>query len=140
VFEGVEHRGPSYEGRVFLNNSSATAATPRTVHEGFAGSFHVFGHGECFGSPGHCEVTNRGAASTDLRDPHPLRPMTKTVVATDAVRTILVRDGAIRLVLVVPIVTTLSKVDAEQDVVRFEKVSIRLYAWTLPSQRSPRFQ
>jgi hypothetical protein len=44
-FEGVDHSGPSYEARVFLNNGKADANTPQTAEYGYAGSFFVYGHG-----------------------------------------------------------------------------------------------
>ena len=45
VFSGVEQAGPSFEGRVFLNNPDADESTPATDDAGYAGSFHVFGYG-----------------------------------------------------------------------------------------------
>jgi hypothetical protein len=103
VFEGVEHAGPSYEARIFLNNTGATAETPRTIDAGYAGSFHIFGHGNCFGDVGHCDVDNRGKAPHDLRGPHPLTPARKLVKVTDALRQVLVRDGKLENVTVVPV-------------------------------------
>jgi hypothetical protein len=46
VFAGIEQAGPSFEGRVFLNNPDADEATPQTPEAGYAGSFHVYGYGE----------------------------------------------------------------------------------------------
>jgi hypothetical protein len=46
AFAGVEQAGPSFEGRVFLNNPEADESTPRTPQAGYVGSFHVFGYGE----------------------------------------------------------------------------------------------
>ena len=57
IFTGVDHSGLSYEVRVYLNNPRATATTPRTSEEGYAARFAVFGHGNCFGEAGHCEVS-----------------------------------------------------------------------------------
>ena len=56
VFSGVDHSQTSYEVRVFLNNPTADASTPRTAEHGYAGRFVIFGHGGCFGDDGHCEV------------------------------------------------------------------------------------
>lgn len=103
VFEGVDHGGPSFEARVFLNNPSADAETPRDIAHGYAGSFHIFGHGYCFGDLGHCEVGDRGQAAYDLRGPHPLAPAQKTLVITDALKEILRRDGKLEHVTVVPV-------------------------------------
>jgi hypothetical protein len=85
VFYGVDHSGPTYEGRVFLNNADADADTPTEPDHGYAGSFMVFGHNGCFGDEGHCLPDQRHVDEFDLRAPHPLRPITKTVIATDAV-------------------------------------------------------
>ena len=49
VFYGVDHAGPSYEARVFINNPKADAETERVDEQGYAGSFAVFGHNGCFG-------------------------------------------------------------------------------------------
>jgi hypothetical protein len=85
VFYRVDHSGPSYEGRVFFNRPDADISTPRDLEHGYAGSFHVFGHGGCFGDVGHCEVpTDRNP--NDRRLPHPLTPHTKTVIVTEQLR------------------------------------------------------
>ena len=103
VFEGVDHSGPSYEARVFLNNKDANAETPLTAEEGYAGSFHIFGHGNCFGDIGHCEVDDRGKAAHDLRLPHPLTPARKLVKVTERLKQVLQRDGKLEHVTVVPV-------------------------------------
>src|SRR5437588_12727977 len=46
VFSGVDQAGPSFEGRVFLNNPDADVTTARTPETGYAGSFHVYAYGE----------------------------------------------------------------------------------------------
>ncbi|HUB13492.1 MAG TPA: hypothetical protein VMB34_16200 [Acetobacteraceae bacterium] len=103
IFEGVDHAGPSFEARVFLNNPNATAETERSIANGYAGSFHIFGHGVCLGDVGHCEVDDRGKAPHDLRGPHPMRPQQKLLVVTDALKQVLDRDGKIDNVTVVPV-------------------------------------
>jgi tyrosinase len=85
IFTGVDHSGPSFEARVYLENPDADEGTPLDPENGYAGSFYIFGHGGCFGDEGHCEVpTERDPF--DYRPPHPLTPITKTVIATDAVQ------------------------------------------------------
>src|SRR5215213_2955245 len=71
---GLEHGGASYEGRVFINNRNANQETPKTAENGYAGSFYVFGHGGCFGDPGHCDVSEH-RREYDLRLSHPLTRM-----------------------------------------------------------------
>lgn len=86
VFYGVDHSGPSYEARVFLDNPRANAETPRDVERGYAGSFTIFGHGGCYGEEGHCAPQDRTADEFDRRPPHPLTPQTRLVTVTDALK------------------------------------------------------
>ena len=44
VFYDVDHSGPSYRARVFLDNPSANPDTPLEPESGYVGSFTVFGH------------------------------------------------------------------------------------------------
>jgi hypothetical protein len=86
VFYGVDHSGPSYEARIFLDNPRANADTPRDVERGYAGSFVVFGHGGCYGDEGHCAPEDRFSDEFDIRPPHPLTRFTRTVTVTDALK------------------------------------------------------
>jgi hypothetical protein len=86
VFYGVDHSGPSYEARIFLDSPRANAETPRDVEKGYAGSFTVFGHGGCYGDEGHCAPEERTSDEFDVRPPHPLTPHTRSVTITDALR------------------------------------------------------
>ncbi len=52
---GIKHTGSSYEGLVYINNPGADGSTGKDTDAGYAGSFHVFGHGGCFGAEGHCD-------------------------------------------------------------------------------------
>ena len=98
IFYGVDHSGPSFEARVYLNEDAAGESTDRDS-DGFAGSFTVFGHGGCAGDEGHCEVP-AGRDAFDRRPPHALTPQTKTVIVTDALR----KHGDDKLVVtVVPV-------------------------------------
>ena len=85
TFYGIDHGGPSFRVHVFFNAPGATLETPRTWEAGYVGSFSVFGHGDCFGDQGHCDV--RGAVTAfDRRAPHPLVPTTRVLVVTAAMR------------------------------------------------------
>ncbi|HWC26527.1 MAG TPA: tyrosinase family protein, partial [Solirubrobacteraceae bacterium] len=53
---GIKHTGSSYEGLVYINNPAADGSTGKDADAGYAGSFHVFGHGGCFGAEGHCDA------------------------------------------------------------------------------------
>ena len=85
VFYGVDHSGPSFEARVYLNLPGADISTDRD-HPGYAGSFTIFGHAGCAGDAGHCEVPTEPRDPFDRHPPHGLTPQTRTVIVTDAVK------------------------------------------------------
>jgi hypothetical protein len=127
VVDGIDHAGPSFEVRVFANNPKADATTTETIENGYLGTFHVFGHGFCFGDIGHCEVNNRGTEATDLRGPHPLAPAKKIVVATEAIKALMERDGAINAVSLVPIVVGNPPEGAAPDVLKYKDIKLVTY-------------
>ncbi|MBV9048365.1 MAG: hypothetical protein JOY58_08855 [Solirubrobacterales bacterium] len=90
VLEGVDQAGRSYEGRVFVNNPSADRATPRTPDSGYAGAFHVYGHG----------MQQRAASANDPESPRPRLPITKYIVASDVVRSALQRTHTLTITVV----------------------------------------
>ena len=52
--------GPTTSGaafiRAFLNQPGADASTPVRGNPHYAGYLAIFGHGECYGGPGQCDV------------------------------------------------------------------------------------
>lgn len=129
VFKGVDHSGPSYEVRLFLNNPTATVTTPRTAEHGYAGRFTIFGHGGCYGAEGHCDVPAPSADPTDLRPPHPLTPLDTYVTVTNALRRSLAGGGTLQTVTLVPISITPSRADRKPapELLRFADVSLQTY-------------
>ncbi|HEY2666922.1 MAG TPA: hypothetical protein VGK51_08795 [Actinomycetota bacterium] len=124
-FHGVDHSGASYEGRVFLNNPRADATTPLTRENGYAGAFHIFGHGGCYGDDeGHCEVRPR--RRYDPRPAHQLTLARKVVIATEAVRLALAAGPKVT-VKVVPIVRATTPKAGPEDVFSYDHVSIVTY-------------
>lgn len=101
VFYGVDHSGPTYEARVFLDNPGATDETPMDAENGYAGSYTVFGHGGCFGADGHCAPKDRYVDEFDRRPPHPLTPLTVTVTITDALARVKKQQARVHVVAVV---------------------------------------
>jgi hypothetical protein len=83
---GIDHSGLSFRGRVFLNNTRATEKTRLDTSTGYAGSFHIFGHGGCFGDIGHCDVPTGPQDPFDYRLPHPLTPATRSIEITEALK------------------------------------------------------
>jgi hypothetical protein len=102
VFYDVDHSGPSFEARVFLNNPDASAGTPCDDEQGYAGSFYVFGHGGCYGEEGHCEPDGRTRDAFDVRPPHPLTGYTKTVIVTEALKRVTTPEVVVTVVAVMP--------------------------------------
>jgi hypothetical protein len=113
AFYGVEHRGPSFIGRVYLNSPDADVATPQAIEQGYAGSFAIFGHGGCFGDDGHCAVPPEPRDPFDSRPPHGLIPQTQSVDVTAALKRV---EGEELTVTVVPVVR--GQLDGEADFVR----------------------
>jgi len=117
--DGVYHGEASYEGRVFLNNPAATADTPRSAESGYAGSFHVFGHGGCLGDPGHCEVHDHDRELLDLRPGHPLTPLKTRVNVTKTLQAIASTKPEVS-VTIVPVITAANDLCDKENVLRFE--------------------
>jgi hypothetical protein len=89
VVYGIDPSGESYEGRTFIGKKPPAGAD--RTHSSYAGTFYVFGHGECWGEEGHCEVPTEHDPF-DLRLPHHLEPHVAIVTVTDHIRR-LIEDG-----------------------------------------------
>lgn len=124
-FIGLDHSGASYEGRVFLNNPSADANTQASEANGYAGSFYIFGHGGCFGDVGHCDIHPR-RDRYDPRPSHPLEPIKKVVIATDAIKKAAAQSPEIS-VSVVPVVTSWSEKTETDDVCNYDHINLVTY-------------
>jgi len=123
VFYGVDHSGPSFEARIFLNNPGAALRTPRDPDAGFAGSFTIFGHAGCAGDAGHCDVPAGPADPFDVRPPHALTPQTKTVIITDALRRVTDPELTITIVPVKPGALSAELVDT----LKFDELRLLTY-------------
>jgi len=116
-FIGLDHAGLSYHARIFLNNPKADETTPLDDDSGYAGAFHIFGHGGCFGDVGHCTVTSRRAY--DPRPAHPLQPANKRVVATDAIKRELKKGKTVTVTVVaIPVGP------ADEEPLKFDELEI----------------
>lgn len=124
-FIGLDHSGASYEGRVYVNNAKADANTQPTPANGYAGSFYIFGHGGCFGDVGHCDVHPRWD-EFDPRPSHPLEPIKKVVVATDAIKTAAAGTSEIH-VTVVPVILSWTEKSELTDVCRYDHINLVTY-------------
>ncbi len=121
VFYGVDHSGPSYEARIFINAPDATADTPRDdLH--YAGSFCIFGHGGCFGDVGHCDIPEE-VDPFDLRGPHQLIGAAKTVIVSEAFARVVAPGDETMTVTVVAVVPGAE----DHDVLRFDTIRLLTY-------------
>ena len=71
-----------------------TLATGADATAGYVGSFHVFGHGGCFGAAGHCEAPHE-RRRFDNRPLNRAIRMKKRLDVTDALRTLSVARPAV---------------------------------------------
>jgi len=122
IFYGVDHSGPSFEARVFINAPSADASSTRD-DPNFAGSFCIFGHGGCFGDLGHCDVPTEPLDPFDVRPPHHLIPAAKTVIVTEPFKRLVAPDDTTMTVTVVAVVPG----TASNAVLRFDTIRLLTY-------------
>jgi tyrosinase len=106
--------------RVFLNVPEADGNTPLD-HKGYAGYLSVFGHGECYGGPGHCDPPPARARKYDLRPRNHNTPRNHRVNVTKTVRR-LIETGASSLQITLVVIG----VDYQEDheLLRLEGVSL----------------
>ena len=76
--------------RVFLNLPDANASTPIT-HEHYAGYLAIFGHGDCIGGPGHCDLPPSRPRQYDQRPRHHNTPRNHRVDVSATAKSLL--DG-----------------------------------------------
>ena len=128
-FRGVDHSGPSYEACIFFNNPRADTSTPRDEAEGYAGSFHIFGHAGCFGELGHCDVGEGPQALYDHRQPHPLTPHFKTVIVTEPMQRLLQAEqgDTFTVTVVADVRESPAPAGGVEDPLKFESVSLITY-------------
>jgi tyrosinase len=106
--------------RVFLNLPDANAATP-IEGDNYAGYLAIFGHGECYGGPGHCDPPPVRRRDNDLRPRSHNTPRNHRIDVTKAARR-LFAAGATSLQVTLVVIG----VDYEEDteLLRLEGVSL----------------
>jgi hypothetical protein len=126
---GIDQSGPSYEGRVFLNNNAANQDTPTDKDHGYVGSFFVFGNGGCFGDIGHCEM-NLSKTKYDVI-PNRQKPENISLIITEKLKEIAQKSDGFK-VTIVPVpadgmdFVCQKGVDLE-NIVKLDKVSVVTY-------------
>lgn len=129
VFYGVDHSGPSFEARVFVDKTEANQDTPKE-EASYVGSFYVFGHGGCFGDAGHCDVPTDPRDPFDRRLPHPLIPHAITLEITDFLKEKLKQSAKDALtVTVVPVARgwARNQENGTKDLLEFERLALVTY-------------
>lgn len=101
-FEGMKHPKDSFEIRIFLNQTDAGPTTPTTGNPHYGGSLFLFGHGECGGGEGHCDVPSLEQQDLfDPRPPHHLTPMHLTLDIAEALAVLLEENAKIMQITLV---------------------------------------
>lgn len=114
-FEDVAHDGASFVVRLYLNEPDVSDDAP----PGPAGHFTVFGHGDCWGDAGHCDVP---ALVRPFDRPHPLTPINVSVDVTDAL-------GALPEAEEVTVTALVQSLDAASgaEPLRFKRLTLLTY-------------
>ncbi|MDX6635305.1 MAG: hypothetical protein QOF06_1508 [Solirubrobacterales bacterium] len=122
IFYGIDHSGPSFEARVFMDQRGVSHGADST-HRAYVGAFFIFGHNGCFGDVGHCDIPSE-RDPFDLRSAHQLEPALRVLTVTDAVRDLLERElDAVKVT-----VTAHTEDKTSNDVLAFDTVRLTTYA------------
>jgi tyrosinase len=105
--------------RVFLNLPDANAATPLD-HLNYAGYFAIFGHGPCYGGPGHCDLPGQ-RRQYDLRPRDHNTPRNHRVDVTKCARR-LFEAGASEIQISLVVIG--ADYQEERELLRMEGVSL----------------
>lgn len=123
-FYGVDCTGPSYEGKVYVNNPNADENTPSDEAYGYVGSYYVFGNDGCYGDKGHCEAKFR--REFDSRIHSHITPQYMFVDATRVLNKI-AKSKSKFTVTVVPRIGRDQKMSDAKDVVKFQRIRVTCY-------------
>jgi tyrosinase len=106
--------------RVFLNVPDADASTPLT-QEGYAGYAAVFGHGDCYGGPGHCDLPDDRGRKFDLRERSMNTPRNHRIDVTRAVRRLLAAGAK---TITISLVVIDASYEEDRELLRLDGVSL----------------
>lgn len=123
----VDHSGVSYEGRVFLNNPDANQTTPKDEKSNYAGSYHIFGHGGCFGNVGHCDYKPERRIY-DRRQDLDIRPQYKRIIVTNLLKKLGNKTNKFTITIV-PVLYARSVKESipKEDIIKFDKIGFITY-------------
>lgn len=128
VFYGLDHSGPSYEVRIFVNHPKPAPPrrSPPTPVSPTGSQYSATAAAS--GEEGHCEV--RPPVSVfDRRQPHPLVPAVRTLTVTDTIRDLIQHDAPTVTITAVPVIRPSPLATAEQatDVLVIDQVALHNY-------------
>ena len=109
--------------RVFLNQPGADASTPTHGNPHYAGYLAIFGHGTCYGGPGHCDIPPPVPRVFDLRTRSHNMPRNHRVDVTEVARRLLAGATELRVTLVV----IGGDYQEDRDVLRLDGVSLNFF-------------
>lgn len=88
--------------RAFLNQPGADAKTPLQGNPHFAGYLSIFGHGACYGGPGHCDTPPPRARDYDHRTRNHNTPRNHRIDVTECAGKLLAAGaGELQITLIV---------------------------------------
>jgi hypothetical protein len=126
-FHDLDHRGPSYEGRIFLNAPEAALDRPLDLTAGYAGSLWVFGHDHCWGDDGHCVPPSGPLHGYDSRPPHHLLGQIHVVDVTAAIELLMTGSRRRFTVTVVPVLHEGEAATVKDGLLRFGRLTLVTY-------------
>lgn len=129
ILHGLDHSGPSYQGKVFLNNPNANHETPNDPIQGYVGSFFIFGHGGCLGNIGHCDALRPSTRFNMI--PNQLLPETISLKITNKLKE-LGKTNKEFTITIVPELANGSEIVCQDDadlnnVIKLDRISIETY-------------
>ena len=108
--------------RAFLNDPAADASTPLHDNPHFAGYLAIFGHGPCYGGPGHCDPPPPRPRDYDLRTRSHNTPRNHRIDVTKAAKKLLETSDELRITLLV----IGADYEEDHDLLKLEGVSLSL--------------
>ena len=106
--------------RVFLNLPGANAQTP-LADEHYGGYLAIFGHGECYGGPGHCDLPPSRPRPFDIRGRHHNTPRNHRINVTACAKRLL-EQGARALTITLVVIG--ANYAEDRELLRLDGVSL----------------
>ena len=121
------HRVPQLQRscfvRAFLNDPGANDETPLHDNPHYAGYLAIFGHGPCYGGPGHCDPPPPQPRDYDWRTRSHNTPRNHRIDVTKSARKLLETSDALQVTLLV----IGPDYEEDPDLLKLEGVSLSLF-------------